>query len=345
MLRVFTPLILIIIFVTYNIFLSDKVENLDGYPLWIQEPSGLQTDQTSGLCYLGKSGNKKVFLDCDDIGRINKISIDEGKKPPAIEISEVMFSQRVSDYFYNFPRKDYEEIFYDKYSGKIYLSIEGNNSTSTEPPDFKNYEGIYELTFNKDYITFDSILTVNKLNLPPSIFEYTRDNVAFEGASSTEKYFYFGLENFQSKPNGFTDSTYLYIVNKNTLGVKTISTKKLKIKSISGLYAKNDRELFGIDRDSYSMFKITFNPDFDVYKTDIGELDLPVPGHKDITGVIGILPESITFDDENNIYVAIDPLKEYYTLQFQDKKKLTQKEINNFLSLTPIIYKYKNPFR
>ena len=125
MLRVLTPLIIIIAFILVTILANGKVEPVDYYPLWIIDSSGKHTEQTSGIYYLGTHNEKKVFLTCDDIGRLNKLVIDENKIPPTIKIINISFSNQVEDVFSNFRKKDFEGIAFDKMRNKIYLSVEG----------------------------------------------------------------------------------------------------------------------------------------------------------------------------------------------------------------------------
>jgi len=344
MLRVLTPLIIIIAFILFTILVNGKVEPIDGYPLWIMDSSGNHTNQTSGIYYLGTQSAKKVFLTCDDVGKINKLIIDESKTPPAIEIIEISFSNQVKDMFSNFRKKDFEGIAFNKKRNKIYLSVEGYAYDKKDPLIYKKHEGVYELSCNKDALKFDSLLTINKLKLPETIFEHTQDNVGLEGIALTENYLFFGLENCRNKFQNFTDSTFLYIIDRKTYEVKIISTKDLKISTVCGLFAANDFEVYGIDRNARGMFRILFNPDFTVDDIETKEIDLQIPNHKDINQILGVAPESITFDEQDNIYITVDPWRDFYKPDSQDRKFLTEEEINYFKETIPIIYKFKNPF-
>jgi len=344
MLRVLAPLIIIIAFILLTILANEKVEPIDGYPLWIIDSSGNHTDQTSGIYYLGTHDAKKVFLTCDDIGKLNKLLIDESKTPPAIEITKINLSNQVEEMFSNFRKKDFEGITFDKKKNDIYLSVEGYAYDKKDPLTFKKNEGVYELSCNNDALKFDSILTINKLILPETIFEYTQDNVGLEGIALTDNFLFFGLENCRNELQNFTDSTFLYIVDRKTNEVITISTKDLNISTICGLFAVNEFELYGIDRNARSMFRILFNPDFTVDDIAKKEIDLQIPNHKDINQILGVAPESITIDGQNNIYVTVDPWRDYYKPDSQDRKYLSEEELNYFKETIPIIYKFKNPF-
>ena len=344
MLRVLAPLIIIIAFILFTILANGKVEPTDSYPLWIIDSSGNHTDQTSGIYYLGTHDAKKVFLTCDDIGKLNKLIIDESKTPPSIVIKEISLSNQVKKIFSNFRKRDFEGIAFDKKRNKIYLSVEGYAYDKKDPTTYKKYEGVYVLSCNRDALKFDSLLTIIKLKLPSTIFEYTQDNVGLEGIALTDNYLFLGLENCRNELQNFTDSTFLYIVDRKTNEVITISTKDLNISTICGLYAVNDFELYGIDRNSRSMFRVLFNLDFMVDDIAKKEIDLQIPNHKDINQILGIAPESITLDEQNNIYVTVDPWRDYYKPDSQDRKYLSEEELNYFKETIPIIYKFKNPF-
>ena len=344
MLRVITPLILIIIFVSLNIFSIEKIEPVDNYPLWLVDSDGKRINQASGICFISKDSGKKVFLVCEDDGRICKLLIDENISPPKIEIKELSFSEQVRRYFKVFPKIDFEEIYYDKSENRIYISIEGNSNSISKQADHVIYEGIYKFEPGKDILFCDSILNVEKVNIPVEVFQYAVNNVAFEGACITDNCLFLGLENIAYDWNLFSDSTKIYILNKKFNTLKTISMKSYDIPTISALFAKNDRELYGICRDKHSLFKFTFKNNFEVEKFEQTELDLPVPNHNEIKDVMGIMPECLAMDDAGDIYVAIDPLTEFYAPDFKDRKKLNQEEIFNFKTWTSIIYKFKDPF-
>ena len=343
-LRIFMPLIVIIIFVNLYFTHPDGLLPVDNYPIWMKSQTGERTDQTSGLSYVGMNDGKKIFISADDVGKINRLTIDESINPPGIEITEIAYSDEVNTLFDKFKRKDMEDIFYDKINDKIMLSIEGHEYSSLDPEIYRKKEGIYEITFNNDILTFDSILTIKRMKLPDEVYMHTTDNIGFEGFSATENYLFLGLENYQTANNEFTDSTVLYIVDRSTGELKNVGTKTLKITSISGLYAPDDQTLYGIDRNRRNMFYIKFNEDFSVNKSETMIMDLSIPLHDDINTILGIAPESITFDDDGDIYVSIDPWQKLYKPNVADKKKLSDAELKNFYDGVPMLYKFKNTF-
>lgn len=345
LIRVFLPLIAIIVFVNLYFAHPQGLQPVGNYPIWLIDSNGIHTDQTSGLFFAGMNDGKKIFIAADDIGKIRRLSIDESINPPQVTISEIIYSDSVMTLFKKFKKVDMEEISFDSINNKILLVIEGHEYSSYDPEIYRKKEGIYEITFNKDILTFDTLLTIKRLTLPKEIYAHTFDNISFEGFSQTPEYFFIGLENYQETGNQFSDSTILYILNRKTKELKTIGTKELKITTICGLYAADDFNLYGIDRNRRSMFYIKFNPDFTVDKCEIKEMDLSVPLHRDIDKILGIAPESITFDYKGNIYVAVDPWRDFYKPDLTDKKKLSSEELKYFYDGIPIMYKFKNEFK
>ncbi len=343
--RVMLPLIAIIIFVNLYFIHSEVIKPAGNYPIWMKDSSGNRTDQTSGLFFTGMKDGKKMFISCDDIGKINRIAVDESKNPPEFEFTEIKFSAQVNTLFEKFKKRDMEDIYFDSLNNQILLAIEGHEYSSYDPEIYRKKEGIYALTFNNDIFSFDTVLTIKRLKMPEAVYAHTFDNIGFEGFSVTADYFFLGLENYQTNTNDFTDSTILYIVNRKTNELtKTIGTSDLKISSICGLFSDGDRSLYGIDRNRRSMFHIVFDEEFNVISCSIRQLDLSTPGHPEINDVLGFAPESVTFDYENNVYVSIDPWKEIYKPDIAQRKRLSQEELNNFYSFVPIMYKFKNEF-
>lgn len=343
--RVFFPLIAILIFINLYFDNSDSLLPVDNYPIWMMDAAGNRTDQTSGLSFTGESGGKKMFISCDDIGKINRISVDESKNPPVFEFTEIKYSEEVNTLFNKFKKKDMEEIAFDSLNNKILLSIEGHELSSLDTAIYRKKEGIYDLSFNNDIHTFDTILTIKRLRFPEVVYRYTRDNIGYEGFSFTKNYIFLGLENFHLEGTGFSDSTVIHIYNRNTGTVKSISTKEYEINSICGLYATDDYNLYGIDRNRKSVFYINFDENFDVKDFKTMKLELSIPMHPDINNIIGIAPESITFDYNNNFYVSIDPWKEIYKPDIAQRKQLSLEELDKFYAFVPLMYKYKNEFK
>ena len=344
--RIAAPAIFILVIILYKNFTNSKLLNVDNYPIWMVDKNGKQTNQTSGICYLGisKTNGLKQFAVADDDGHIERIELDEKQNPPALNIIPVILSDTVESFFKDFKKKDFEEITFNKKSERLYISIEGF-AQDWKTRDFKKYEGIFEMTYDKDYYNFDTILTVKKLPFPDTLFHYTQANCAFEGLGVTEKNFYLGLENIQTPVGSFTDSTLIYVVNRKNLNdFHTIRLKPYNIITVCGLYAKDDNNIYGVDRNSRNMFHLTLDSNYIVTDAKIIEMDLPVPGHPDINNITAFPVESITMDDIGRFYCTIDPWEDYYKPDPLDKKKLTFEELKMFQNFTPILYKFQSTF-
>jgi hypothetical protein len=345
MLRVLTPLLIIISLVVYSTYLSKTVDPVPGYPIWMQDSTGHYTNQTSGICIVSDSNNIKNFVIADDMGIIRRVIVNENLTPPSIKIDSIHLSNNAYNFLENFRKKDFEEIFLRKSDDKLLISIEGYVNDSSKHNDFKTYEGVFELETNGNLKTCDTITGIKRITIPAEVFEFSRVNVAIEGMTKSPNYYFMGLENAMVSDIIFSDSTYIYILDDDLKLLKKINTHDMGIMTICGLYAVNDYELYGIDRNQKKMFYIKFNPDFSINDYDVANLNLPVPGYPDMNKIMGFSPESITFDNEGSIYVALDPWKEVYNPDVFDKKKLTQKDLEYFENKVPVLYKFKNPFK
>lgn len=309
----------------------DRVEIVlnKNYPQWIRL-ADKHSDQTSGISFVGAEGNSKTFLIVDDIGSIHRISYINDKLSG---FTTYKFSEKVTKYLAKFPKKDFEEISFDSYTGEVYLSIEGNF------PDFRKSTKIVKVKFKNNSIFSNMIIDFEELNITPAeTFEkYLDNNVAYEGMTVDKNYIYLGLEGFQSGVF-FADSTYIYVVDKKTLKIiKEISTKQYKIGTICGLQIHNG-DLWGVDRNGFNVFRMRLNEKMDV--VDIQKFDFKsrIPGTEDLSYISAI--ESITFDNENNIYLVDDPWKRFYIPGESVLSKLSEETVKNFKSYIPIIYKY-----
>ncbi|CAN5518095.1 hypothetical protein BH10BAC5_BH10BAC5_24340 [soil metagenome] len=346
LLRISAPAIFILVLILYKNFANSKLLNVDNYPIWMIDKAGVQTHQTSGICFLGisKKNGLKQFAVADDDGHIERIELDEKQNPPSINIIPIVFSDTVESFFKQFKKRDFEEITYNKKSERLYITIEGF-AQDWKTREFKNYEGVFELTYDKDYYNFDTILTVKKLPIPDTLFTYTQANCSFEGLAVTDNNFFLGLENIQTPVGSFTDSTVIYVLNrKDFTKIHTIRMKPYNIITVCGLYAKDDFNLYGVDRNSKNMFHLTLDSNFIVTDAKIIEMDLPVPGHPDINNITAFPVESITMDDVGRFYCTIDPWEDYYKPDPLDKKRLTFEELTMFQKFVPILFKFQSSF-
>lgn len=308
------------------------IEKADNFPLWLKD-SITHTEQTSGIVYINKtSEGSRQFLICDDIGDIYKLEININSR---IHIKPVIFSSQVKEFLKSFPKKDFEDITYDRETGAVYLSIEGNGSS------YREHVGIYKITFRNNDINSNQITTIERLNIKPEnqLLKYTGKNIGFEGIAVDNKYLYLALECGNEIPI-FSENTYLYIVNKNTFEIENqIDTRDLKIVSICGLYARSDKNIIGIDRNSKKVFYINFDDSLKISSYAETPAATNIPLYPDLDYIASL--ESITMDDDKNIYLVDDPWKSQFLPSESILSKLDQTTLENFRKYIPIIYKYK----
>ena len=299
------------------------------YPRWLKSES-VSSDQTSGITYLRSVGGVKEFITADDIGFIRRIFLTNDT---LFTIKNLVFTDKAESFLKDFPKRDFEEISVDKSTGKVYLSIEGNN------PDFKKWVGIYQLSFLHDDIYNDTICAIEKLKISPEsqLLEYTDNNIGFEGFSADSKYFYAALEGF-ANDGLFVDSTFIYVIDKKSMSiVKSIPTKKLGIHTICGLYTISDRKLLALDRNQRMLFMIQIDKKLNAKVLHSLELPPAIPDYTNLPYMMAV--ESVTMDEEQNIYLIDDPWKKMFSPEDKVFAKLDETAKQNFKNFVPIIYK------
>ncbi|MEJ2616810.1 MAG: hypothetical protein P8Z35_17790 [Ignavibacteriaceae bacterium] len=333
---IFLIFFLLILLGCYNTPEKDnlKIKEDPAYPRWLKSGNYI-TQQTSGNCFLGldKHGNKN-FLLVDDIGKIHHFKI---KNDTAFSFSTVVLGEKVKTYLQPFPKWDFEEIIYDKYTNSVYLSIEGNN------PEPQKYVGIYKIIFNNNNVYSDTVSGIEKLNIKPEnlFLKYIANNIGYEGFAVDKNFFYLGLEGF-STSGIFADSTFLFIVNKKDLRiVRQINTKPFGIHTICGLYSDQNNSIYGVDRNNKKLFHLLFDTanNYAVKKYELTDITTNIPDYQEYDYVAAL--ESITMDNEKNIYFIDDPWKTFYVPQENILKKLDSSTVENFKDFIPIIYKFK----
>jgi hypothetical protein len=304
------------------------------YPRWLKSGK-YYSEQTSGICFLGQDKNgSKNFLLADDIGKIHHLKI---VNDTVFSLSPVFLKDSVKAFLNPFPKWDFEEIVYDKYTNSIYLSIEGNN------PNPQKYVGIYKLSFSNNNMNSDTVSVIEKLNIKPEklFLKYTANNIGYEGLAVDENYFYLGLEGFSD--NGiFADSTFLFVVNKRDLKIAgQINTKLLGIHTICGLYSDMDNSIYGVDRNNKKLFHLLFytKGNFRIKEYEVTDIPTNIPGYEQYNYIAAL--ESVTMDQDKNIYFIDDPWKTFYIPQQSTLEKLDSNTVNNFKKYIPIIYKFK----
>jgi hypothetical protein len=314
-----------------NVKHFDSVKPDEYYPRWLKT-DGYRTSQTSGIAFIGEDDNgNDLFLLIDDIGKLHRFEISDDT---IFTISEVKFSEDVDKYLKSFPKIDFEEIAYDKFTKEVYITIEGNG------PDFLEYNGIYKLKFKDNNVLYDSVIGIEKLNIvPDEIFtKYVRENIGYEGFTVSEKYLFLGLEGILNPDKSFSNNTLVLIAGKSDLKIiKEFYTKDFNIVSICGLYAESDSVVWGIDRNNRTLFNFIFDDSLNVAALKKMKIKTVVPSYHQIeyTGSL----ESLTVSKRKNIFLVDDPWFSRFVPDSTTLEKLDHRTVTNFKEFVPIIYK------
>lgn len=323
----------LISFLTFKINSSSlKLIPAANYPRWLMNADYF-TSQTSGITFINESEDGiQQFLLADDIGKIHRLFISEDT---VFKFSEIKFSSQVMEYLSEFPKQDFEEIFFDRFTNSVYISIEGNEENHLD------FHGVYQLLFKNDDINQDTIIGLEKLNFHPEekFAANLRWNIGYEGLTADQNYFYLGLENMQTPEGQFTDSTVIRIVNKSTLEIiNQASTKEIGIATICGLYSDADYSLWGIDRNHKKVFNLKFDEYFNIEEISFLEIKTVIPGYNNFE-YVGSL-ESITLGSDNTIFLVDDPWHTYFIPTDEILNQLDSSTINNFENFIPVIFKF-----
>lgn len=332
MIRTLTYLLL---FFSYSfIFAQNELFNLEldsNYPLWLTT-SECRTDQTSGIAFIKSESCKKYFLVADDIGSIHSLEISSDE---SIIIKPIIYSDSAKQFLSTLPKADFEEIVFDRSANSVYLSIEGNRN------NYRDYVGIFKIHFATDKFPFKEISYFEKLEFKPreTFLKYTDKNIGYEGLATDGNYFYLGLEGF-TKNYQFADSSVIFVAKKSDRTIiKEISTKCLRIHTVCGLFSDKDYSLWGIDRNQRKIFNIKFDENLNVINSFLFDCSTRIPGYPELNYNPSL--ESITMDDDNNLYLIDDPWKEAFIPDQNILDKLDSTTVKNFKELVPIIFKYK----
>lgn len=327
--------VLLLIFGSMHVllFLGDDLplKQSKNFPRWLQS-SDTHSDQTSGITFLKEADGKKIFLLADDIGSIWRFSI---ARDTIFHLEKFSFAPNVLSFLNTFAKKDFEEIVYDKFTGDVYLSIEGNF------PKVEKDVGIYKLTFNNDLIQADTITSIVKVAIQPkSLFlKYVDNNIGYEGLGVSEKYLFLGLEGFE-KASIFSDSTLIFVVDKSTKQIiKQLSTKSYKIQTVCGLYCEGNNTLWGIDRNNAKIFRIKLDEKLNIKEVKYFDAKGTIPRYRGESYASAL--ESITMDNNANLYLVDDPWKKVFIPAKSILQKLDAATVDNFTHFIPVIYKYK----
>lgn len=310
-----------------------KISGAEYYPRWLMNDI-YHTDQTSGIAFLTESDDGVLqFLLADDIGKIHRFFIS---RDTIFSFSEIKFGSEVIENFADFPKLDFEEIFFDKYSGEVFLSLEGNGENHLL------YHGIYKLKFKNSDIYQDSVLSFEKLIFQPQeMFNANLNpNIGYEGFTADENYFYLGLENVQTADGNFSEHTMLRIADKKTFKIiKEISTDSIGITTICGLYSDENYSLWGIDRNNKIVFKLVLDEYFSVTEKSFFEVKTVIPRYNNFEYVGS--PESVTIASDKFLFMPDDPWHKFFIPPDEILNQVDTATANNFNNFIPIIYKFE----
>lgn len=302
------------------------------YPRWLKSNS-YHTDQTSGITFLReKEDSTDEFLLVDDIGKIHRLFI---KADTVFSFSEIDFSDEVLSYLANFPKLDFEEILYDKFTSEVYLTIEGNGENHSL------YHGVFKIKFKDDNVFQDSVVALEKLNFTPKKIFYNNlePNTGYEGLAVDENFFYLGLEAILTQEGSFSGHSLIRIADKNSLAIiKEITTEDLEISTICGLYSDENYSLWGIDRNQRKIFKLKFDEYFNIVEINNFGIKTVIPHYNDFE-YVGSL-ESITMSNNGFLFLVDDPWHTFFIPPSEILNQLDVEAIRNFKEYTPVIYKF-----
>jgi hypothetical protein len=309
-----------------------KIHPVDNYPRWLID-DGYHTNQTSGMTFLReKDEGTMEFLLADDIGKIHRLFIQDDT---LFSFSEIKFSDEAMEYLADFPKPDFEEICYDRYTGEVFLTIEGNGD------EHLFYQGIYKLKFKDNDIYQDSVVKLEKLVFTPQEMFYSNlsPNIGYEGIASDENYFYLGLETIVTSEGAFSGHTIIRIADKNSLAiVKEISTENINISTVCGLYSDKNFSLWGIDRNHKKVFKLLFDEYFNIVDLFFFDVKTGIPIYNNLE-YVGSL-ESITIVSEKFLFLVDDPWHKFFIPPNEILDKLDENTVKNFNNFIPVIHKF-----
>lgn len=311
---------------------NTNIHQAEHYPQWLMNDT-YQTLQTSGITFLRESEDKsEEFLLADDVGKIHRLIIENDT---VFNFYPIFFSEEINNYLSEFPKLDFEEILYDRLTGEVYLSIEGNGDNHLL------YHGIFKLKFKDDNVFQDSVIDLEKLNFTPmeNFYSNLAPNTGYEGLAVDENYFYLGLESVLTEEGSFSGHSILRIADKKTLKiVREINTEGLDISTICGLYSNENFRLYGIDRNQRKLFKLKLDESLSIIDLEVIELKTVIPKYNQLE-YIGSL-ESVTLTKDNSIFIVDDPWHSFFIPPAEILDQLDERTIKNFKEYIPVIYKY-----
>lgn len=303
---------------------------MPGYPAWLVDGDYFP-QQTSGMAYIGAgNGGEQIFITCDDKEAIHLLTISDGK----FKLEQVKIDSSVTDSLPPKIKYDFEDIAWDRHTGKVYISVEPYSK-------YRPMFGIYELQFRNNDIFSLEVTGMKKLEITPdSLFrKHVKDNVGYEGLAVDENYLYLGLEGVPRSEKEF-DGGLIRVVDRHTLKiVATLILDSLGINTVTGLAMGSDGTLWGTDRNRLAFFNLKIDNKFQVTNVRVFQVNNYIPGYHSFRYAAAL--EAIALDGNGNVYLIDDPFTKEFVPVDNILRKLDSVTAQRFRDLVPVIYGYK----
>lgn len=301
-----------------------------GFPAWLVDGEKYP-QQTSGITFIKNDElGQPIFIICDDKQALHFLKVVDNE----FTLTDITIDSSVTDTLPPKIRLDIEDVAYDKYTNKVYISVEPDHR-------YRRQFGIYELVFKGDDLFSGEVTGVKRLVITPdSLFrQYIEDNTGYEGLAVDSNYLYLGLEGIKRGETSFAGSL-IRVVDKNTLKiVSTMLLDSLGINTITGLAMADDGTLWGTDRNRLNFFNLKFDNKFTVTNIRVFNIINYIPGYHQFRYAAAI--EAISLDKSGFVYLIDDPFTKEYVPVENILRKMDKKTEKRFRDLVPIIYKYK----
>lgn len=303
---------------------------MHGYPAWLVDGDYFP-QQTSGMAYIGSgNGGEQIFITCDDKEAIHLLTISDG----TFKLEQVKIDSSVTDSLPPKIKYDFEDIAWDRHTGKVYISVEPYSK-------YRPVFGIYELQFKNNDIFSLEVTGMKKLEITPdSLFrKHVKDNVGYEGLAVDENYLYLGLEGVPRSEKEF-DGGLIRVVDKHTLKiVATLILDSLGINTVTGLAMGSDGSLWGTDRNRLAFFNLKIDNKFQVTNVRVFPVNNYIPGYHSFRYAAAV--EAISLDGNGNVFLIDDPFTKEFVPVDNILRKLDSATAQRFRDLVPVIYGYK----
>lgn len=301
-----------------------------GYPAWLVDGEKYP-QQTSGITFIKNDElGQPVFIICDDKQALHYLKVVDDE----FTLTSIEIDSSVTDTIPSKTKLDMEDIAYDKYTNKVYISIEPEKR-------YRQQFGIYELVFKDNDIFSGRVTGLKRLVITPdSLFhQYIEDNTGYEGLAVDSNCLYLGLEGIKRGETSF-DGSIIRVVDKRTLKiVATMLLDSLGVNTITGLAMADDGTLWGVDRNRLNFFNLKFDNKFTVTNIRVFNITNYIPGYHQYRYAAAI--EGISLDKTGFVYLIDDPFTKEYVPVENILRKMDKKTEKRFKELVPIIYKYK----